>query len=68
MLSRETGDFSESSNDVLGTHTSGRALQSTIMVACGNATLPRMRFAGPSDLTPEMYGKASQPPASVTPE
>mgnify|MGYP004140861481 CR=1 FL=1 len=29
------------------------------MVACGNATLP-MRFAGPSNLTPEMYGKASQ--------
>mgnify|MGYP005715322785 CR=1 FL=1 len=29
------------------------------MLDCGNATLP-MRFAGPSNLTPEMYGKASQ--------
>ena len=29
------------------------------MVACGNATLP-MRFEGPPNLTPEMYGKASQ--------
>ena len=29
------------------------------MVSCGNATLP-MRFAGPSNLTPETYGTASQ--------
>ncbi len=40
-------------------HTCQDAANAVIMVLCGNATLP-MRFAGPSNLTPEMYGKASQ--------